>query len=205
MAQRDLGGSVDRRRFLKTVAGTTAGAALATWSLGRARRARAAAPSNVARAAEPNPKRGGVLKWAGPAEVQHFDVHQGAGRATMCHLYNNLVRFNPADGLKTIIPDLAESWKISPDEKVYTFKLRDGVKFHDGTAFSSADVVATFSRIIFPPPGMASIYKDQFAAAEKVEAVDRLTVRFVLKEPRPYFLELFTPSSMIVYSNKALD
>jgi peptide/nickel transport system substrate-binding protein len=205
MAQRDLGGSVDRRRFLKTAAGTTAGAALSSWSLGRPARARAAAPSNVARAAEPNPKRGGVLKWAGPAEVQHFDVHQGAGRATMCHLYNNLVRFNPADGLKTIIPDLAESWKISPDGKVYTFKLRDGVKFHDGTAFSSADVVATFSRIVFPPPGMASLYKDQFAAVEKVEAVDRLTVRFVLKEPRPFFLELFTPSSMVVYSKKTLD
>ena len=205
MAQRDLGGSVERRRFLKTAAGTTAGAAVATWSLGRPPRARAAAPANVARSAEPNPKRGGVLRWAGPAEVQHFDVHQGAGRATMCHLYNNLVRFNPADGLKTIIPDLAESWKISPDGKVYTFKLRDGVKFHDGTAFSSADVVATFSRIIFPPPGMASIYKDQFAAVDKVEVVDRLAVRFVLKEPRPYFLELLTPSSMVVYSKKTLD
>jgi peptide/nickel transport system substrate-binding protein len=205
MAQRSLNRAVDRRRFLKTAAGTTAGAALATWSLGRPPRARAAAPSSLARAAEPNPKRGGVLKWAGPAEVAHFDVHQGAGRATLCHLYNNLVRFNPADGLKTIIPDLAESWKISPDGKVYTFKLRDGVKFHDGTAFSSADVVATFSRIIFPPAGVASIYKDQFAAVEKVEAVDRLTVRFVLKEPRPYFLELFTPSSMVIYSKKVLD
>src|SRR5262249_40013955 len=125
MAQRDSGVSVDRRRFLKRAAGRPGGAARATWSLGRPARARAAAPSNLARAAEPNPKRGGVLKWAGPAEVPHFDVHQGAGRATMCHLYNNLARFNPADGLKTILPDLAESWKISPDAKVYTFKLRD--------------------------------------------------------------------------------
>ncbi len=79
------------------------------------------------------------------------------------------------------------------------------MEFHDGTGLSSADVVATFSRIIFPPAGMASIHKDQFAAVEKVDAVDRLTVRFVLKEPRPYFLELFTPSSMIIYSKKSLD
>src|SRR4029453_8161193 len=158
-----------------------------------------AASADRARAAESNPKRGGVLKWAGPAEVAHFDVHQGAFRFVLGKMHNNLVRFNPADGLKTIIPDLAESWKVSADGKTYTFKLRDGVKFHDGTPFSSADGVGTFSRIIFPPAGMASIYKDQFSAVAKVDAVDRLNVRFTLKEPQPYFLELFTPSSMIVY------
>src|SRR2546429_9230606 len=100
-------------------------------------------------------------------------------------MHNNPVRFNTADGLETIIPDLAESWKVSSDGNTYTFKLRDGVKSHDGPAFSSADVVPTFSRIISPPAGMASIYKDQFAAVDKVEAIDRLNVRFVLKEPRP--------------------
>jgi ABC-type transport system substrate-binding protein len=201
MDQRRNGRGVNRRRFLKT----SGAAALAAWSLHDTRPGRAAPPAGRARAAEANPKRGGVLKWAGPAEVAHFDVHQGAFRFVLCQMYSNLVRFNPADGLKTIIPDLAESWTTSKDGKVYTFRLRDRVKFHDGTAFSSADVVATFSRIIFPPAGMASIYKDQFAAVDKVEAVDRLTVRFTLKEPRPYFLELFTPSSMIVYSKKALD
>src|SRR5688572_32070895 len=197
--------TVTRRRFLETAAGTAAGAALTTWSLTHPAPARAQVRTDRARAAEPNPKRGGVLRWAGPAGVPHFDVHQGAARAVLCHMYNNLVRFNPVDGLKTIIPDLAESWKVSPDAKTYTFKLRDGVKFHDGTPFSSADVVATFSRIIFPPAGMASIYKDQLSAVAKVEAVDKLNARFILKEPQPYFLELLTPSSMIGYSKKTLD
>ena len=73
MDQPRLGGEVDRRRFLKTAAGTTAGAALTAWSLKRPAPARAAVRSDRARAAEPNPKRGGVLKWAGPAEVAHFD------------------------------------------------------------------------------------------------------------------------------------
>src|SRR5262250_2766182 len=207
MSQRRLNGSdkVNRRRFLKTAAGTTAGVALTGWSLKHPAPVGAAVRSDRARAAEANPKRGGVLKWAGPAEVAHFDVHQGAFRFILGQMYNNLVRFNPADGLKTIIPDLAESWKISPDGKTYSFKLRDGVKFHDGTPFSSADVVATFSRIIFPPAGMASIYKDQFSVVAVSLKKKRLNVRFVLKESQPYFVELFTPSSMIIYSKKALD
>src|SRR5438067_10106692 len=171
MDQPRLGGKVNRRRFLKTAAGTTAGAALTAWSLKRPAPATAAVRSERARAAGPNRKRGGVLKWAGPAEVAHFDVHQGAFRFVLGQMYNNLVRFNPADGLKTIIPDLAESWKVSSDGKTYTFKLRDGVKFHDGTPFSSADVVATFSRIIFPPAGMASLDKDPFAARGNAEAI----------------------------------
>ena len=105
----------NRRRFLKTAAGTTAGVVLTGWSMKRAAPAQAAVRSDRARAAEPNPKRGGVLRWAGPAGVPHFDMHQGSARAVLCNLYNNLVRFNPVDGLKTIIPDLAESWKVSPD------------------------------------------------------------------------------------------
>ena len=121
MEQSRSGDNVDRRRFLKTAAGTTAGAALTAWSLRHPAPGGAAVRSDRARAAEPNPKRGGVLKWAGPAEVAHFDVHQGAFRFVLGHMYNNLVRFNPADGLKTIIPDLAESWKASPDGKTYTF------------------------------------------------------------------------------------
>src|SRR5438477_12785789 len=116
MDQPRLGGRVNRRRFLKTAA---AGAALTAWSLKRPSSAKAAVRSDRARAAEPNPKRGGVLKWAGPAEVAHFDVHQGAFRFVLGQMYNNLVRLTPADGLKTSIPALAERWKVSSDGKSY--------------------------------------------------------------------------------------
>src|ERR1700693_5788122 len=98
MDQPRLGRKVNRRRFLETAAGTTAGAALTAWSLKHPAPARAAVRADRARPAEPNPKRGGVLKWAGPAEVAHFDVHQGSSRGVLSQLHNTLVRFNPADG-----------------------------------------------------------------------------------------------------------
>ena len=151
MTQPRPDGMVNRRRFLKTAAGTTAGAALGAWSLTRpGRLARRFAPTGPVPPSRTR-RRVGCSSGRVPAEVAHFDVHQGAFRFVLGQMHNNLVRFNPADGLKTIIPDLAESWKTSPDGKTYTFNLRDGVKFHDGTPFTSADVVATFSRIIFPP------------------------------------------------------
>ena len=78
------------------------------------------------RPSESNPKRGGIVRTGWPIAVQHFDLHQGAiayGGMTM--MYNNLVYWNAADGERTIIPDLAESWDISPDGLVWTFPLRE--------------------------------------------------------------------------------
>jgi hypothetical protein len=152
MDQRRSASNVNRRRFLKTAGG--AGAALTAWSLGRPAPARAAIRTDRARAAEPNPKRGGVLKWAGPSEVPHFDVHQGSPRVVLCQMHNNLVRFNPADGLKTIIPDLAESWKVSSDGDLPS--LRDGVKFPTAPRSlgrRGGDVLAHH----LPPAGMATL------------------------------------------------
>src|SRR2546430_1376311 len=122
MDQPRLGGTVNRRRFLKTAA---AGAAVTAWSLKGAVPATAAVRSDRARAAEANPKRGGVLKWAGPAEVAHFDVHQGTFRFGLGQMYNNLARFNPADGLKTIIPDLAARGKLPPHGNPHPFPVRE--------------------------------------------------------------------------------
>ena len=50
--------------------------------------------------------------------------------------------------------DLAESWTVAPDGLTYTFKLRKGVKFHDGTALTSADIKATYDRLRNPPQGV---------------------------------------------------
>jgi peptide/nickel transport system substrate-binding protein len=119
-------------------------------------------------------------------------------------MYNNLIRLNPGDGLRTIVPELATSWEISPDTLTFAFRLRDGVKFQDGTPFSSEDVVATFERIITPPQGITSIFKSNFDATQKVEAIDRLTARFVLKEPRVWMFSWFVFPGVAIYSKKSL-
>ena len=62
-------------------------------------------------------------------------------------MFDNLIRRDPRDSGKTIVPDLAHSWEIAKDGKAYTFHLRQGVQFHDGTDFTSADIKATFDRI----------------------------------------------------------
>ncbi|MBI4200773.1 MAG: hypothetical protein HY531_00615, partial [Chloroflexi bacterium] len=131
-------------------------------------------------------KRGGVLRVAGDTKVSVFDLHQSTtnnNALSQGHMYDQLLRMNPSDGNKTIIPDLASSWEMSQDGLSYTYHLRPGVKFHDGSTMTADDVVATYNKIIFPGTGVLSPRKDMFAAVTKVEAVDPLTVRFVLKRP----------------------
>jgi len=154
---------------------------------------------------EPNPKRGGTLRMAVGVTTSSFDIQQGGSQSVLCQMYSNLVQWNLGDGLRSIVPDLATSWEIAPDGKAYTFKLRDGVKFHDGTPFSAQDVVATFNRIIKPPQGIVSVNQPLFSAVDKVEATDNTTVKFTLNKPQPLFLQLVADPYQIIYSKKSLD
>lgn len=78
------------------------------------------------------------------------------------------------------VPDLAESWNISPDGKIYTFKLFKNIKWHDGKPFSSEDVRFSFEKIIKPfhPRG-----KTNFDSVESIETPDPYTIVFKLKRP----------------------
>ncbi|MBF9195962.1 ABC transporter substrate-binding protein [Microvirga terrestris] len=82
--------------------------------------------------------------------------------------------------LKTI-PGLAESWTAAPDGKSYTFKLRSGVKFHDGSDMNAEDVVASIKRV--QSKDIASPLASRLAAVESANAVDAQTVELKLKEP----------------------
>jgi peptide/nickel transport system substrate-binding protein len=79
------------------------------------------------------------------------------------------------------VPGLAESWEISPDVKTYTFKLKQGVKFHDGTPFNAEAVKFTFDRVI-DPETKAGQSHDQLGPYDHTEIVDDYTVKVVMKQ-----------------------
>ena len=109
-------------------------------------------------APEPNAKSGGVLRVGMPNRAPHFDLHQSGtifNLGVMGCMFDNLIRHDPRDSGKTIIPDLAQSWEISKDSKTYTFLLRKDVQFHDGAELTAEDVKATFDRIAKPPSGIS--------------------------------------------------
>ncbi|HXD96655.1 MAG TPA: ABC transporter substrate-binding protein, partial [Candidatus Acidoferrum sp.] len=107
--------------------------------------------------AQDKPRSGGELVFLVPSEPPSYDGHRD-GTFGMLHPlaphYNTLLRIDPFDRTGTRpAPDLAESWTISPDALTYTFKLRQGVRFHDGSPLTSRDVKASYDKIIFPPAG----------------------------------------------------
>lgn len=139
-------------------------------------------------APEPNPKKGGVLKYGITMRPPHFDFHQSGtinSLGSQGCMFDNLVRRDPRDSGKTIIPDLAHSWEISKDSKTFTFHLRKDVLFHDGAEFTSEDVKATFDRISKPPQGISIQRAPLFAAVESITAPDKYVVKFNLSAPRP--------------------
>jgi ABC-type transport system substrate-binding protein len=139
-------------------------------------------------APEPNPKRGGVMRYGITMRPPHFDMHQsGTINSLGCQgcMFDNLIRHDPRDSGKTIIPDLAHSWEISKDGRTYTFLLRKGVTFHDGAELTSEDVKATFDRIAKPPQGISIPRSVLFKAVGEITAPDKYTVQFKLAEPRP--------------------
>ena len=142
--------------------------------------------------AQEKPRPGGELVFAVPSEPPTYDGHQeetfGVTHPVAPH-YNTLLRVDPFDKTGTKpVGDLAESWTISKDGLVYTFKIRSGVKFHDGSDLTSKDIKASYDKIIFPPDGMKSSRKTSYQAVQVVEAPDASTIRFKLKWPESSFL-----------------
>src|SRR5437016_6719713 len=123
-------------------------------------------------------KKGGILKVGNLGEPPSLDAHWTTASITETltnHIYEGLYSL---DSSNRPIPMLAESHTVSKDGLVYTFKLRQGVKFHNGKEMTSEDVVASLSRW-----GKQSIYgKALFAQVSDLKAVDKSTVELRLKE-----------------------
>src|SRR5262245_50189993 len=130
------------------------------------------------------PRRGGTLIYGiNSGDPPTYDCHQST-LFPIIHLlsphYSNLLRIDLKNYPK-LVGDLAESWTVSEDAKLYTFKLRPNVKFHDGSAFSSEDVKASYDRIRNPPQGVVSVRQGLVADIDAIETPDPLSVVFRLK------------------------
>jgi peptide/nickel transport system substrate-binding protein len=138
------------------------------------------------------PRHGGELVFVVPAEPPSYDAHREETFAIVhpaAPHYNTLLRVDPGDRTATrIVGDLAESWSIAPDGRTYTLRIRRGVKFHDGSDLTSRDIKASYDKIVFPPPGVASNRKGEYLAVEAIEAPDPATIVFRLKWPSASFL-----------------
>ncbi len=149
---------------------------------------------NTTEAAEKEvPRDGGELVFAVAAEPPSYDGHR---ETSFAHLhpvaphYSLLLKFDQWNYPK-IVGDLAESWTVSNDGLTYTFKIRKGVKFHDGSPLTAHDVKATYERIIFPPEGVSSPRKASYLMVESIEVPGEKTEKTALDQAKSLVQDLF--------------
>ncbi|MBL4543193.1 MAG: ABC transporter substrate-binding protein [Rhodobacteraceae bacterium] len=137
-------------------------------------------------------------------EPPNLDPTAGAAGAidevVYANLFEGLTRFRE-DG--SIAPGLAESWEVSEDGRSYTFHLRDGVRFHDGTAFDAGDVVFSLDRA--RGPDSTNAQKALFDGIEAVTALDPGTVRVDLGAPDSGFLWALAWGDAVILAPETAD
>ena len=156
------------------------------------------------------PKRGGILTFMVASYPPSFDGHREYTFA-MLHptrpFYSVLIRVNPENPSSPtdFVGDLALEVPGPTDGgKKFTFRLRKNARFWDGEPVTARDVVATFNKIIFPPPGVHSARKVFYSMVEKVYAEDEYTVTFALKYPSSAFIPALANPYNYIYSAKKL-
>ena len=169
------------------------------------------APSETAAAG--TPKEGGTFVVAIPGDLNRTDpalVDDANSTYVLQQIMETLVTLKPGTGGE-IIPSLATEWSISPDGLQYTFKIRDGVKFHDGTDLNAEAVKVNFDRWMNIPQSYVDLgytyYIDTVItpAITSVTAPDASTVVVTLKDPNSAFLIQLTLTPFAISSPKALE
>jgi peptide/nickel transport system substrate-binding protein len=157
--------------------------------------------------AEDQPRYGGIMRVAIEGDPPSLDMHRETTFLVMIpmgNVYNTLIKFDPHHH-DDIIGDLAESWSRTADGMTYTFKLRQGVKFHDGTDFTSADAKASWDKIVFPPADVVSARRNIYQMVKSIEASDPYTIVFHLHYPAASFIPLMALPYNFIYSKARLD
>ncbi|WP_137178462.1 ABC transporter substrate-binding protein [Roseomonas sp. AR75] len=150
--------------------------------------------------------RGGRIAFANGSAFDTMDPHAtfDVGRvAYRLNLYDGLLRW--LDNPPKLEPWLAESYTVSEDGKQYVFKLRQGVKFHDGTDLTAEDVVYSMERILAVKKGAYPLFATLIDPGT-TKARDRLTVEFNLKEASAIFAatthDIYVVNSALVKRNE---
>ena len=149
------------------------------------------------------PKRGGTLRVSYGNEIASLDFHTAPGYEMMWVAMNvgcGLVNITP-DG--KFVPDAAESWQMSPDGLVYTFKLRKNVLFHDGSKVDAAAVKFSIDRLM--DPETRSAMRPFFDPVQSMEVMDPHTLQIRLKHPYAFFLHMLAGyrTGLVIYSPAA--
>jgi len=162
--------------------------------------------------ADEEPKRGGTLTYMIPADAPpSFDGHRESTYATVhsvAPFYSVLIRVdpdNPADITHFLCDLCTEIPQPTDDGKTYSFKIRQDVKFHDGSPLTASDVAASFNEIIFPPNGVLSARASNYLMVDSVEAPDPSTVAFHLKFATTAFLPALADPFNFIYKKAILD
>lgn len=202
-----------RREFLQAATVTAGGLAIGG-AIGCTPEAQPAATTPAATATSggtPVPKKGGTLVIGYDGDVDTLDpagttsgLTARIARLMLEHLVE-LDAMSPPGKPQTLLPALASSWQVSTDGLTYTFKIRDGVKFHDGTPVDAEAVKFNYDRCTdeshpFFNARFKSVTSQQYRWVKGVEAVDPKTVRFILRTPFADFITAqFRPSPYTLF------
>jgi peptide/nickel transport system substrate-binding protein len=165
-----------------------------------------------ATSADETPKTGGTLNYVIPADAPPtFDAHRETTFATIhsaAPFYSVLIRVDPNNPGSTtdFVCDLCTAMPQPTDDgKTYTFKVRSGVRFHDGSPLTAADVAASWKHIIRPPEGVLSPRESHYVMVDTVDVPDPTTVVFHLKFATDAFLPALADPYSWIYKKEILD
>lgn len=206
---------VSRRQFLRRAGGTAVG--LGALALGRSG-SRAAAqggspyPEWIAASTKP-PKRGGTLTRASawdppmldPRLTQSVGLYQFAGLTS-----NRLVRYVVGDEASgptdlSLKGDLAESWSVSPDHRMWTFKLRQGVKWQNVPPLNGRELTSADIKYCFEAYAKEGVQTFNFREIEGIETPDKYTVRLHMQSPNVFVAHALAEPIAVIFSREVLE
>ena len=160
----------------------------------------------VSKVCEGTPVRGGSLVYARQYEtvtLNPLEIKNGAGDIFADEmLYSTLVRLSPEGGTE-IVPGLAESWKVSNGGTLYTFTMRPGLKFSDGTPVTGEDIAYSLEN--FGNPEINSVMAVLTTGFKSVKAVDDRTIQVELSEPVAAFLDNIAEFPAAIFPKEQLE